>query len=160
VLYAGLGLCAALVGVACVRVLYGVEDVADRLWRGPEWARPVVGGGVLGLLLLGLPQMYGVGYPVLERAIRGEYVLGFLVVLLVGKILATSLTIGIGGSGGVFAPSLFMGAMLGTAYGQLMQWAPFREASGPRAPMASSAWAPCSRPRREPRSPPSSSSSS
>lgn len=123
VLYAGLGLCAALVGVACVRVLYGVEDVADRLWRGPEWARPVVGGGVLGLLLLGLPQMYGVGYPVLERAIRGEYVLGFLVVLLVGKILATSLTIGIGGSGGVFAPSLFMGAMLGTAYGQLMQWA-------------------------------------
>ena len=123
VLYAGLGLCAALVGVAFVRVLYGVEDIADRLWRGPEWARPVVGGGVLGLLLLGLPQMYGVGYPVLERAIRGEYVLGFLVVLLVGKILATSLTIGIGGSGGVFAPSLFMGAMLGTAYGQLMQWA-------------------------------------
>lgn len=122
VMYAGLGLCAALVGVAFIRVLYGFEDIADRVWRGPEWLRPVVGGGALGLLLLGLPEMYGVGYPVLERAIRGEYVLGFLVVLLVGKIIATSLTIAIGGSGGVFAPSLFMGAMLGTAYGQLLHW--------------------------------------
>ena len=123
VLYAGLGLCAALVGVTFIRVLYGLEDLSDRLWQGPEWLRPVAGGGVLGLLLLALPEMYGVGYPVLERAIRGEYVFGFLLVLLIGKIIATSLTIGIGGSGGVFAPSLFMGAMLGTAYGQLMHWA-------------------------------------
>jgi CIC family chloride channel protein len=123
VLYAGLGFCAALAGVAFVRVLYGFEDVSDRFWRGPEWLRPVVGGGVLGLLLLGLPEMYGVGYPVLEQAIRGDYVVWFLLVLLVGKIVATSLTIGIGGSGGVFAPSLFMGAMLGTAYGQLLHWA-------------------------------------
>jgi CIC family chloride channel protein len=122
-LYAGLGFCAALAGVAFVRVLYGFEDLTDRLWRGPEWLRPVVGGGVLGLLLLGLPEMYGVGYPVLEQAIRGDYVVWFLAVLLVGKIVATSLTIGIGGSGGVFAPSLFMGAMLGTAYGQLLHWA-------------------------------------
>src|SRR5262249_53098348 len=61
---------------------------------------------------------YGVGYPVLERAIRGDYLLAFLLVLLAGKIAATSLTIAIGGSGGVFAPSLFMGAMLGTAYGR------------------------------------------
>jgi CIC family chloride channel protein len=123
VLYAGLGFCAALAGVAFVRVLYGFEDVSDRLWRGPAWLRPVVGGGVLGLLLLALPEMYGVGYPILEHAIRGDYVVGFLVLLLVGKIVATSLTIGIGGSGGVFAPALFMGAMLGTAYGQLMHWA-------------------------------------
>lgn len=122
-LYAGLGLCAAVAGVAFVRVLYGFEDLSDRFWRGPEWLRPVVGGGVLGLLLLALPEMYGVGYPVLEQAIRGDYIVGFLVLLLVGKIVATSLTIGIGGSGGVFAPSLFMGAMLGTAYGQLLHWA-------------------------------------
>lgn len=122
-LYAGLGVCAALVGMAFVRVLYGCEDLADRLWRGPEWLRPAVGGVVLGLLLLALPEMYGVGYPVLERAIRGDYVLGMLLVFLAGKIVATSLTIGIGGSGGVFAPSLFMGAMLGTAYGELMRLA-------------------------------------
>lgn len=119
-LYAGLGVLAALAGVGFIRILYGTEDLADRLWRGPEWLRPCAGGLVLGALLLLLPQMYGVGYPVLEGAIRGEYVGGFLLLLLLGKVLATSLTIAIGGSGGVFAPSLFMGAMLGAAYGHLM----------------------------------------
>ena len=87
---------------------------------GPEWLRPAVGGLLLGGLLLVLPQMYGVGYPVLQNAVEGQYMLGFLLVLLlVGKIVATSLTIGIGGSGGVFAPSLFIGAMAGTAFGDI-----------------------------------------
>jgi CIC family chloride channel protein len=116
-LYGLLGLGAALAGIGFVRVLYGLEDVMDRLWRGPEWLRPAAGGLLLGGLLLVLPQLYGVGYPVLEGAIQGRYLLGMLLVLLVGKVAATSLTIAIGGSGGVFAPSLFMGAMLGTAYG-------------------------------------------
>ncbi|HET7568097.1 MAG TPA: chloride channel protein [Gaiellaceae bacterium] len=116
-LYAGLGVAAAVVGVAFVRVLYGGEDLADRLWRGPEWLRPAVGGILLGLLLLALPELYGVGYPPLEKAIHGGWAVWFLVALLAGKILATTLTISIGGSGGVFAPSLFMGAMLGSAYG-------------------------------------------
>jgi chloride channel protein, CIC family len=117
-LYAGLGLVAALVGVAFIRVLYGLEDRADRIWRGPEWLRPAAGGILLGLLLFALPELYGVGYPPLEHAIRGDYALWLLLALLAGKILATSLTMAIGGSGGVFAPSLFMGAMLGSAYGQ------------------------------------------
>ena len=116
-LYALLGLAAALVGVAFIRVLYGSEDIADRLWRWPEWLRPAVGGVLLGLLLLALPQLYGVGYPPLENAIHGNIAIWLLLALLVGKIAATSLTISIGGSGGVFAPSLFMGAMLGSAYG-------------------------------------------
>lgn len=116
-LYAGLGLLAAFVGVAFIRVLYGLEDRADRIWRGPEWLRPAAGGALLGLLLLALPELYGVGYPPLVHAIRGDYALWLLLALLAGKILATSLTIAIGGSGGVFAPSLFMGAMLGSAYG-------------------------------------------
>ena len=117
-LYALLGVLAAVWGVVFIRVLYGSEDLADRIWRGPEWLRPGVGGLLLGLLLIVLPEMYGVGYPVLERAVDGRYVAGFLLVLLIGKTLATSLTMSIGGSGGVFAPSLFMGAMLGSAYGQ------------------------------------------
>jgi CIC family chloride channel protein len=116
-LYALLGLLAALAGVAFMRTLYGAEDVADRVWRGPAWLRPAVGGILLGALLLVLPEMYGVGYPVLEGAIGGQYVLGLLLIFLVGKIAATSLTLAIGGSGGVFAPSLFIGAMLGTAFG-------------------------------------------
>jgi chloride channel protein, CIC family len=77
-----------------------------------------VGGVVLGGLLLVLPELYGVGYPVLGNAVAGGYAIAFLLVLMAGKIAATSLTIGIGGSGGVFAPSLFIGAMLGSAYGQ------------------------------------------
>jgi len=116
-LYAGLGIAAAFVGVGFIRVLYGSEDLADRLWKGPEWLRPAAGGVLLGLLLLAVPELYGVGYPPLEKAIRGEWAIWFLLLLMAGKVLATSLTISIGGSGGVFAPSLFMGAMLGSAYG-------------------------------------------
>ena len=117
-LYIGLGVAAAIVGVAFIRVLYGAEDVADRIWRGrPEWLRPAAGGILLGLIVLALPELYGVGYPSLEQAIGGHYAVALLLLLLAGKIAATSLTIAIGGSGGVFAPSLFMGAMLGSAYG-------------------------------------------
>jgi chloride channel protein, CIC family len=115
--YAVLGVLAAAGGVGFTKVLYGIEDICDRLWHGPEWLRPAAGGVLLGGLILALPEMYGVGYPILENGVAGHYVAWFLIVLLIGKIVATSLTIGIGGSGGVFAPSLFMGAMLGTAYG-------------------------------------------
>ena len=118
VLYAGLGVLATGAGLTFVRILYSGEDVADRLWRGrPESLRPAVGGLMLGLLLLAVPQMYGVGYPVLQRAVDGHYVILVLLGLLAAKMLATSLTMWIGGSGGVLAPSLFMGAMLGSAYG-------------------------------------------
>ena len=117
VLYAGLGVLAVGVGLAFIRVLYAGEDLSDRLWRGPSWLRPAAGGILLGLLLLAVPQMYGVGYPVLQHAVSGHYVILALLGLLAAKILATSLTMWIGGSGGVFAPSLFMGAMLGSAYG-------------------------------------------
>ncbi|NHD18516.1 CBS domain-containing protein [Actinopolyspora sp. BKK1] len=116
-LFALLGVLIGAAGLLFSKVLYGVEDLCDRLWRGPEWLRPGVGGLLLGLLLLVLPQMYGVGYPVLGNAIHGNYAIWFLIVLLFGKMLATSLTIGIGGSGGVFAPALFVGGMGGTAFG-------------------------------------------
>ncbi|HEV7211631.1 MAG TPA: chloride channel protein [Blastococcus sp.] len=115
--FAVLGILAGVLGVVFSRVLYAIEDACDAVWRGPEWARPAVGGVLLGGVLLLLPQMYGVGYPVLETAVGGGYALGFLLLLLVGKMVACSLTIGIGGSGGVFAPSLFVGAMFGAAFG-------------------------------------------
>lgn len=118
--FAALGVLAGVVGVGFTRVLYAIEDVCDMAWRGPEWLRPAVGGALLGLLLLVLPQMYGVGYPVLGEGVAGRYAVGFLLLLMLGKIVATSLTIGIGGSGGVFAPSLFIGAMFGSAFGQTL----------------------------------------
>jgi CIC family chloride channel protein len=117
-LIALLGLLAGLAGVLFQKTLYKGEDAADRIWgKRPQWARPVAGGVLLGLLLLVLPQMYGVGYPVMNRVFAGNYVLWFVVILLLGKILATSLTLWIGGSGGIFAPSLFIGAATGTAFG-------------------------------------------
>lgn len=122
-LYGALGIGVGVVGVAFSKILYLIEDACDWLWRGPEWARPAAGGLVLGALLLALPQMYGVGYPVLENAVEGKYVIGFLLLLMVGKMVATSLTIGIGGSGGVFAPTLFIGAMAGTAFGTIVNGA-------------------------------------
>ncbi|WP_020498111.1 chloride channel protein [Sciscionella marina] len=118
-LFALLGLVVGMVGVAFSRLLYLIEDACDWLWRGPEWLRPAIGGLLLGGLLLVLPQMYGVGYPVMQHAMDGRFGLWLLLALATGKILATGLTIGIGGSGGVFAPSLFIGAMSGTAFGIL-----------------------------------------
>jgi CIC family chloride channel protein len=117
-LVAVLGVAAGLVGFGFKTFLYKLEDVVDRAWKGrPEWARPAVGGLALGALLLLLPEMYGVGYPVMDNAIAGRVVLWLLVVFMLGKILACSLTLSIGGSGGVFAPSLFIGAMGGMAFG-------------------------------------------
>jgi len=115
-----LAVIAALMGLAFTSVLYATEDLCDRAWTGrPEWARPAVGGVALGLLLLAVPQMYGVGYPVMDKATAGQYALWFLVVLAFAKIAACSLTIGIGGSGGIFAPSLFIGVTSGMAFGDL-----------------------------------------
>ena len=132
-LIAVLGIAAGLIGVAFQKTLYKGEDAADALWLGrPEWLRPVAGGLLLGLLLLTLPQMYGVGYPVMDRVLANHYVLWFVVVLMVGKILAASLTLWIGGSGGVFAPSLFTGAAAGMAFGIIVNHL-FGPAVGPPA---------------------------
>ena len=132
-LIALLGIAAGLIGVAFQNTLYRGQDAADALWgKRPEWLRPVAGGLFLGLLLLVLPQMYGVGYPVMDRVLGNHYVLWFVVVLMVGKILAASLTLWIGGSGGVFAPSLFTGAAAGTAFGIIVNHL-FGPAVGPPA---------------------------
>ena len=132
-LVALLAIAAGLIGLGFKTVLYGMEDRADALWRGrPEWARPAAGGVVLGLLLLALPQMYGVGYPVMDSVIAGHVVMGLILLFLVGKIVATSLTLSIGGSGGVFAPSLFIGTMAGMAFGVAAHRV-FGPAAGPPA---------------------------
>ncbi len=119
-LIAVLAVLAALMGLAFKTVLYKTEDVCDRLWGSrPQWARPAVGGLLLGLLLLAVPQLYGVGYPVMYKTTAGDYALWFVLLLAFGKIAATSLSIGVGGSGGVFAPSLFIGVTSGMAFGDI-----------------------------------------
>ncbi|MGH3411616.1 MAG: chloride channel protein [Marmoricola sp.] len=115
-----LGVIAGLIGVGMKSVLYKVEDLCDAGWKNrPEWARPAIGGLLLGGVLIALPQMYGVGYPVMDNVVGhpARFALWFVIALAAGKIFTAGLTIGIGGSGGVFAPSLFTGAMAGTAFG-------------------------------------------
>jgi CIC family chloride channel protein len=115
-LYAVLGVLAGATGVAFSYTLYWFEDRFDGV-RMPEYLKPVPGGLMLGTLGVFLPQVFGTGYLFMQQALSGEYALGLLVVLVFAKVLAVSITIGSGGSGGVFAPSLFIGAMLGTAFG-------------------------------------------
>jgi len=125
--YPLLAVFAALWGVLFVRTLYWSEDVFDKWKSVPEWVQPMVGGLLLGIIALvyprltgvtwdTIPQVYNVGYDVIEGALANKLALGAALTLLVLKLIATSLTLGSGGSGGVFAPSLFMGAMLGTVF--------------------------------------------
>lgn len=147
VLYLLLGLAAALVGVMFMRMLDTAENIFDR-WQFPQLFKPAVGSILLGLLgaaymnLPGLtfpsgsgahagglatpiPHMYGSGFPFIQAAIHGQTPLWILAALVFLKPLATSFTLGSGNSGGVFAPSLFIGAMLGGALGHLFAlWLP------------------------------------
>ncbi len=118
--YLVLGLLGALAGVGFTRILYWFEDRFDAI-KIPEYLKPIPGGLLLGGLGFFLPQVFGVGYPAMGVALAGKDALDLLAVLIIAKMLAVSFTIGSGGSGGVFAPSLFIGAMLGEAYGTLLQ---------------------------------------
>lgn len=117
-LYVLLGIIAAPVGVAFIRLLYRLEDVFDA-WDLPEYVKPAIGGLGIGAIGLYAPQVFGVGYETIEVVLHNDIVFSTVALLLIAKVVATSLTLGSGGSGGVFAPSLFMGAMLGGAFGGL-----------------------------------------
>ncbi len=118
-----LGLVAGMCGLGFSKLLYACEDAIDWLWartRLPQWARPAVLGLVLGAGLVAFPYMFGSGYPLEEDAIAGNFSVAFLLALMLGRALYTAFTIGMGGSGGVFAPTLFIGAMAGAAFGDVV----------------------------------------
>ncbi len=147
ILYLILGLTAAFVGIMFMKMLNFSEDVFDN-WKFPPIFKPAVGGvllGILGLAYMNLPgleigsasaahgggiatpipHMYGSGFPFIEAAIQGNAGLWLLVILIFLKPLATAFTLGSGNSGGVFAPSLFIGAMLGGSMGHFFSnWFP------------------------------------
>ncbi|MFH1680667.1 MAG: chloride channel protein, partial [Candidatus Eisenbacteria bacterium] len=115
-LYALLGIVCGALSALFIRVLYWSEDRFDAA-SFPPYLKPAVGGLLLGLLAIFLPQILADGYPTITRALRGESVASLLFLLAFAKIAATSVTLGSGNSGGIFAPSLFMGACLGGAMG-------------------------------------------
>ncbi len=121
-LYILLGIIFGLLAVVWVKVFYAFEEVFARL-RIPDRYKPVLGGLATGVLLMLFPQfgIGGVGYEGINMVLAGELTLMLVLTLGMLKILATSFTIGSGGSGGIFAPSLYIGSMFGTATGILFQ---------------------------------------
>ena len=117
-LFVLMGVLAAGVAVAFIRAAVGVEDLLNRSGL-PTWVRPAVGGAAVGVIALALPQVLGRGYEV-TGAILNEGITapGLLAALLVGKILATAASIGSWGSGGIFAPTLLIGATFGALFGE------------------------------------------
>ncbi|MFH1633688.1 MAG: chloride channel protein [Chloroflexota bacterium] len=128
--YPVLGVLAAIVGVMFTRSLYWSEDMFDSWKHFPEWGKPAIGGALIGILALvyplaklsqpitwdRTPQIFNVGYDVIESALANHLIFSVAVALLLLKLIATNLTLGSGGSGGIFAPTLFLGAMLGAAF--------------------------------------------
>ncbi|MGC1225709.1 MAG: chloride channel protein, partial [Candidatus Sulfotelmatobacter sp.] len=113
--YAVLGIASGLVGTLLPVVFYRTRDAFRRL-PIPTWTKPGLGALCVGLLALQVPQVLGGGYGWIQEAIDGRLAVKLLFVLLFAKMIAFSLTVSSGGSGGVFAPSLFIGAMLGAGF--------------------------------------------
>jgi chloride channel protein, CIC family len=118
--YFVLGAASGLVAFLFIKSLYWFEDLFDNRINMPEWLKPALGGIGIGAIALLFPEVMGVGYDTINIALYGQMMWYFALALIFMKILATSLTLGSGGSGGIFAPSLFMGAMLGYFFGSFV----------------------------------------
>jgi CIC family chloride channel protein len=122
--YAALGIAAGIVGAIEPPIFYGIRDLFKSL-RIPNHVKPAIGGLLLGLLALFVPEVLSTGYGWIQKAMTGNYVGGFLIFLALIKILAMSLTISSGGSGGVFGPNVYIGGMLGAWVAYVAdQWIP------------------------------------
>ncbi|HEY8079637.1 MAG TPA: chloride channel protein [Labilithrix sp.] len=125
ILYALLGVAAAGVSIAFCDLLLGLRRAFRSMRRLPPWAQPAVGGlvtgaiAVLTLLAIHTPGVTGGGYETLRGALAGELGVRVMLVLCVAKLVATCFSYSSGGAGGIFAPVLFIGAMLGGAFGWL-----------------------------------------
>jgi len=117
IFYVILGFCSGLVSYIFIKVLYSFEDFFENRVPIPDYFQPVIGGLVIGVTALFFPQIMGVGYDSINIALHGGMIWYIAFALIFVKIFATAFTLGSGGSGGIFAPSLFMGAMLGCFFG-------------------------------------------
>ncbi|OQX90313.1 MAG: hypothetical protein B6D57_03790 [Candidatus Coatesbacteria bacterium 4484_99] len=118
--YMVLGVLAGVVGVVFTRMLGYFEGLFEDIKCIPVWMKPAVGALVVGVIAIYLPQVMGVGYTTIEGILTDvKFSLMMMGLLVFAKILATSMTLGSGGSGGIFAPSLFIGAALGGFVGQV-----------------------------------------
>ncbi len=115
--YTIFGVVCALVGFIYIKFFYGMRDYFFEKLPMPQMFRPAVGGFMLGCIAYFYPQIIDGGYVWIQLALDGQMIWSTMLVLVFIKIVATSCTISSGGSGGVFGPSVFIGAMLGGAFG-------------------------------------------
>ena len=119
-IYAVLGVAGGFLSVAFSKLLLGMrERWFMRLPRKTVWFQPVVGGTVVGLMGLFVPEVLGVGYNHVGAVLNGEMAFKLMVLLLVLKLFAVTISYASGNAGGIFGPSLFLGAMLGGAIGSI-----------------------------------------
>jgi len=116
--YAALGIVGGLVATLLPEIFYRVRDMFQAIPIPPH-VKPAIGGLGLGLMALTLPQVLGGGYGWIQEAIDGKLALSLMAILIFAKIIGLAFTISSGGSGGVFAPGLFIGAMLGGTLAQI-----------------------------------------
>lgn len=114
-LYVLVGAIAGLLAVAFIRVFYGIRDAFARA-RLSETMKPLAGAVIVGTSLIFFPQVSAMGYDTISHAFEGTMGTRLLLALVVVKMLMTSVTLGCGGSGGVFTPAMFIGAMLGGGF--------------------------------------------
>ncbi len=115
-----LGFVSGIVAAILVRSIFIAEDTCDMVqshFKIPVWARPMIAGLLLGLLAISFPHIIGVGYQSTVKALHGNLAFTEILILVTIKILATSITLGGRMGGGVFSPSLMVGAMIGLAFG-------------------------------------------
>lgn len=117
--YAILGIIAGLVALMFIKTLYSIEDYFEKL-KLHDIIKTMLGGLMIGIMGIFVPHIYGVGYNSMDLALLGELPWMLMLGLIFFKILATSLSLGSGGSGGIFAPSLFLGTMTGGFFGALV----------------------------------------
>jgi CIC family chloride channel protein len=129
--YAVLGLLSGLVALLFIRTLHGLEEFFQR-WPVHQMVQIMLGGLGIGVLAYFVPNILGVGYETMDLALRGDIAWHMLFMLIFLKLIATSLSLASGGSGGVFAPSLFLGTMTGGFFGELVNrfWPGISASSG------------------------------
>ena len=110
--YASLGVVAGVIGALEPPIFYGIRDLFRAL-KIPNHFKPAIGGLLMGLLALWVPETISTGYGWVQKAMTGDYIGWSLILLALAKILAMSLTISSGGSGGVFGPNVYIGGMVG-----------------------------------------------
>jgi CIC family chloride channel protein len=115
--YIALGLVGGLASVAFVKLLLWLRKTFALLPRWSVWCQPAVGGLVVGIMGYFMPDVMGVGYDYIDKALNGDVVLKIVVLLAILKIVATAVCYGSGNAGGIFAPTLFIGATIGAAVG-------------------------------------------